>query len=317
MVIQAFESSLSDDWDAFITQSFNGTFLHSRRFLSYHQDRFKDLSLLFRDSSDKIVALLPAAQSPHSESDVISHPGITYGGLITSDKCKGGEVVLALESASTHYKNRGYERLLYKAIPHIYHSIPAQDDLYALFKLNATRYRSDLSSSINLTNRGRISSRRKRSLKKAIKSGVDTSSSLEHLEALWTVVSKNLQDKYNKKPVHSLAEIRSLADLFPSNIEINVGIHKQQVIAGILLFKSSPVVHAQYIAASKLGQQLNALDLLFESSIANAKEEGYQYFDFGISNEEEGQVLNNGLYGFKSEFGAGGVTHDFYELTLS
>jgi hypothetical protein len=36
----------------------------------------------------------------------------------------------------------------------------------------------------------------------------------------------------------------------------------------------------------------------------------------GISTEQQGTVLNDGLYRFKSEFGGGGVVHEFFEIDL-
>jgi hypothetical protein len=40
------------------------------------------------------------------------------------------------------------------------------------------------------------------------------------------------------------------------------------------------------------------------------------YFDFGISNERGGRILNEGLADYKEGFGARAVAHDFYELML-
>ena len=40
----------------------------------------------------------------------------------------------------------GISKLIYKAIPHIYHTVPAEEDLYALFLLNAKLFRRDVSS---------------------------------------------------------------------------------------------------------------------------------------------------------------------------
>ena len=39
-----------------------------------------------------------------------------------------------------------------------------------------------------------------------------------------------------------------------------------------------------------------------------------RYFDFGISNEQEGRVVNHGLLGWKEGFGARCFAHDFYEI---
>jgi hypothetical protein len=44
---------------------------------------------------------------------------------------------------------------------------------------------------------------------------------------------------------------------------------------------------------------------------------GARYFDFGVSNEQEGRILNEGLYRFKTSFGAGGVAQEFYEVELN
>jgi hypothetical protein len=39
----------AEAWDKLVVESWNGTFLHQRRFLSYHGDRFQDLSLIIED----------------------------------------------------------------------------------------------------------------------------------------------------------------------------------------------------------------------------------------------------------------------------
>jgi hypothetical protein len=37
-------------WDDLVARSVNGTMLHTRRYLSYHGDRFRDRSLLITNS---------------------------------------------------------------------------------------------------------------------------------------------------------------------------------------------------------------------------------------------------------------------------
>jgi lipid II:glycine glycyltransferase (peptidoglycan interpeptide bridge formation enzyme) len=41
----------------------------------------------------------------------------------------------------------------------------------------------------------------------------------------------------------------------------------------------------------------------------------YDYFDFGISNEENGRKTNMGLLYWKEGFGARGVSQDFYKIS--
>jgi hypothetical protein len=49
-------------WEQFCADAVNATFLHTRRFLSYHGDRFQDLSVLIVES-EKVVGIFPAAAS--------------------------------------------------------------------------------------------------------------------------------------------------------------------------------------------------------------------------------------------------------------
>jgi lipid II:glycine glycyltransferase (peptidoglycan interpeptide bridge formation enzyme) len=63
-------------------------------------------------------------------------------------------------------------------------------------------------------------------------------------------------------------------------------------------------------------RKVSALDAVFDGAIIDANRAGVRYFDFGTSNEDEGAVLNEGLYRFKAEFGGGGVAHEFFELDL-
>ena len=57
--IQRYTDSLNDVWDDFIERSKNGTFMLSRKFISYHGDRFQDSSLLIY-KGEKLIAVFPA-----------------------------------------------------------------------------------------------------------------------------------------------------------------------------------------------------------------------------------------------------------------
>lgn len=315
MQIRAFVESDSQQWDDFCANSVNATFLHSRRFLSYHGERFKDLSLIIEDGK-QWLAVLPAAEHPSKSQVVVSHPGITYGGLLHQGRLNGADTLQAFGQICRFYAELGYQELFYKAIPLIYPTVPAQDDLYALFRLGAERYRCDLSSSIDLSNRRQASERRRRALRKANQAGIVIDNNINRLAEFWSVLSENLAEKHQATPVHSLAEIQTLIKRFPDNIQLRCAVQAGQVVAGTLLFVTSRVLHSQYIASNAAGQEANALDAVFQHCIETAAP-GNRYFDFGISNENDGQVLNEGLYRFKTEFGGGGVVHEFYRLALN
>lgn len=314
--VDSYSAESAGAWDALVTSSWNGTFMHSRRFLSYHRDRFTDRSLLFYDDRDRLVGVLPAALSTAAADTVVSHPGSSYGGVVHAGKLTGGSMIGALELAADHYRRLGLRTLSYKAVPYIYHQVPAQDDLYALQRLGAQLVRRDLSSVIDLHRRRPLSQLRKRGRNKALREGVEVRSGKEYLPTYWTVLKERLGGKFGVKPTHSLPEIQQLQSLFPEEIECRVAVHADEIVAGVVMFKTMMTVHTQYIAANDRGYELAALDLLFPSCIEEVTEAGHRYLSFGISTEDGGRVLNEGLYNFKGGFGGGGIVHEFYELAL-
>jgi hypothetical protein len=314
--ITQYESTQEEGWDEFALATPMATFLHSRKYLSYHQDRFQDVSLMLWDKKGQLAALFPAAEDPGNTRQVVSHPGLTYGGLIHSQKLYGQRVLSALQAIRQWYLEHGFETLQYKAIPMIYHETPCHDDLYALFRMGATRYRCDLSSAIDLGNPFVYSERRSRGVKKARKHGLQVQEGLGQIEMFWQVLCDNLATRHDTRPVHTLDEFLLLARRFPQNIRLVTVSDNGQVVAGTVLFITKTVFHSQYIASSTQGQSSSALDLMFDYCIGLAKSAGVRYFDFGISNEQNGLYLNEGLYQFKSEFGGGGVVHEFYNVSL-
>lgn len=315
LMLRRFQPGDAPAWDGFVEGCLQATFLHSRRFLSYHDDRFEDVSLIVEDDGE-CVGVFPAASNPGDPREVISHPGLTYGGVVHRGHLRGERMIRALNAIGRWYRAAGYEHLVYKAVPSIYHRAPAQDDLYALFRLDALRTRCDLSSTVDLGNRQPVATRRLRGLKKSAKNGVEIATGIEWLAPLWDVLTHNLKRKFDAQPVHSLQEMTLLAERFPESVACVCGVVGRRVVAGVVLFETPTVAHAQYIASNEVGQDFSALDLVFDFCIRSAIGSGRRWFDFGTSNERQGRFLNEGLYEFKSNFGGGGVAHEFYTLNL-
>ncbi|MEW9669517.1 GNAT family N-acetyltransferase [Ammoniphilus sp. 3BR4] len=316
LFVREYNNEDQSNWDKIVATSINGTFLHSRRFLSYHGSRFKDKSLVVENNQNKIIGVFPAALDPLNLGCVSSHPGLTYGGIIHKGELKGADIQNVLENICRFYKEQELSKLRYKPIPYIYHRIPSSDDLYALFRLNAHLYRRDLAATIDFEYRPALRKSRVHSLKKAIRSEINIEYGKKNLNKFWDILVENLFNKYQNKPTHSIQEISQLSEMFPDNIECVVAKKKSEVIAGAILFFTLPTVHVQYIAANKKGYEYSALDLVFDDCIHKSIKKGYRYFDFGISTENQGRFLNEGLHRFKASFGAGGVVYEHYELNI-
>jgi hypothetical protein len=314
--VRAYQAGLAAAWDDLVTRSRNGTFLHSRSFLSHHGDRFLDRSLVLEDRRGRITGVLAAAEDPSDAALVVSHPGLTYGGVVHDGSVQGSSMISALEGIIAHYRGLGYQRLCYKAVPAIYHSVPAEDDRYALFRLGACRHRCDLSVAIDLAHRGPPQQRRARSRRRAETAGVRTEQDWAQIAAFWPILELNLRRRHGVAPVHSLAEISLLHDRFPDEILLIVASMGAVPVAGAVLFAAGPVLHVQYTATTDDGRDACATDLVIEHGIALARQRGCRYFDFGTCTVAQGRTLSDELYQFKASFGGGGVVYDHYEVAL-
>jgi hypothetical protein len=303
-------------WDDLVARACNGTFLHTRRFISYHGDRFRDRSLVLENRRGRLVGVFPAAEAPADPEMIISHPGLSYGGVVHDGSVRGASMIGALDAIASHYRSLGYQRLKYKVVPYIYHAPSAEDDLYALFRLGARLYRCDLSVAVDVTGRRRVTYRRRRSRRLAESSGVHVQESWDEIAGFWRILENNLASRHGASPVHSLAEIQILHERFPDAILLIIAKIGADLAGGALLFLSSRVSRMQYTATTEQGRAACATDPVVEYSIDIARKRGCCYFDFGTCTLDEGRSLHQNLHHFKVSFGGGGVVYDRYELDL-
>ncbi|MFD2999739.1 GNAT family N-acetyltransferase [Pontibacter toksunensis] len=295
-------------WNAFVAGSRNGTFLLHRDYMEYHADRFTDHSLLFYRKG-RLIALLPANEVGQ---EVHSHGGLTYGGIISDNRMKVHVMLEVFEAVKVYLKARGFERMLYKTIPHIYHQVPAEEDLYALFRCNAKLYRRDVSSVIELAQPVGYNRQRRWEAKKAKRAQLQVQVSQDYSQFM-QVEQELLQEKYNKLPVHTAEEMALLSSRFPENIKLFEARQEDVMVAGVILYETATVAHCQYMSTTAKGRALGAMDALVDHLLTEVYPHK-KYFDFGISTDEQGQYLNQGLVRNKESYGARTVVHDFYEL---
>ena len=313
MEIVRYNSSLKGEWDAFVRGAKNSTFLFLRDYMDYHAERFVDVSLMFYDNG-VLRALLPANYCC-DDKVVVSHGGLTYGGFILSADAKGCEVLALFEGTMRWFRNElATTRLVYKPVPYIYSSLPAQEDLYALFRVGARLVGRSLSSAVDNVCRQGFSELRRRKVAKAAKSGVRYFCSDDYA-GYWAILSDVLGKRHSCAPVHSLEEIQLLSSRFPENIKLYAAFNLDVMLAGCVVYETTNVAHIQYIAASDEGRAVGALDGLFDYLFNNVYRD-VRFVDFGISTENGGTVLNEGLLFQKEGFGGRGVVYDTYEIDL-
>ncbi|HEU0136323.1 MAG TPA: GNAT family N-acetyltransferase [Flavobacterium sp.] len=309
LLVRKYEPSDFNAWNAFVADAKNSTFLFNRDFMEYHSDRFTDYSLMIFDEN-KLIAILPAHVSGEQVS---SHFGLTYGGLVLLKSAKLARVIAAFQSVLKYLHDNKISSLRIKNIPPIYHQLPSDEQQYALFLAKGVLERRDSLSVIDLTQTLSITKTRRESIRRGAKNGLAIREEA-NFEPFWNnVLIPNLAKKHQAKPVHSLAEIQSLQLKFPSNIRHFNVYQNEVVIAGTTVFVSDLVAHPQYVSGTENKNETGALDFLYHHLITEVFADK-RYFDFGISNEDNGTKLNEGLVFWKESFGARTITQDFYEV---
>ena len=125
IAVRPYTPNDAERWNELVAQSRNGTFLFDRRYMDYHSDRFADHSLLFSERG-KTVALLPANRCGDT---LHSHQGLTYGGLVMSQGVTTAKACEIFTELNKYLCAEGIKKVVYKAVPHIYHRYPAEEDL--------------------------------------------------------------------------------------------------------------------------------------------------------------------------------------------
>ncbi|MCW3999927.1 MAG: GNAT family N-acetyltransferase [Candidatus Bathyarchaeota archaeon] len=297
-------------WDSFVSASKNGTFLLLRNYMDYHSDRFQDHSLMFY-RGDELVALMPA----NIEGDTLySHAGLTYGGVISGYDMDAPLMHGIFEELQNHCQSIGVKKVIYKAIPPIYHSAPAEEDLYALFKYHANLIGRNLSSCIFLSEKKRFHKKRRESVTKAKNHGVTVRQSFD-FGGFMGMVEQVVNGRHGSKPVHTSSEMMLLANRFPENIKLFGAYQADKMLAGCLIYETPNVAHGQYAANLDAGRALGAQDAIIDY-LVNCYYVKHRYFDFGISTLNNGRFLNEGLVNHKESFGASAIVYDIYEMPI-
>lgn len=310
ITLTPYTPALRQEWDDFCAKSRNATFLLNRGYMEYHSDRFEDCSLV-ATRGGRIRALFPAARQGDA---LVSHPGLTYGGLVTATDTCTAEALGIMESICNRARERGLGRIVYKPVPHIYHRYPAEEDLYALFRLGARLTARNVSAAILMESRPAFSQLRRRGIRKAQRAGITVQQTTDFLP-FWDMLSANLAARHGAVPVHTLQEIEGLARAFPRNIRLFTANRGDCPAGGAVIFSDGGTAHVQYIASTPWGRDNGAVDILFGQLVGDTFA-GCRWFDFGTSNLDGGRILNASLIHQKEGFGARAVCYDTYTIDL-
>ena len=309
--IVRYDATHHDEWNRYVDKARNATFLFYREYMDYHSDRFKDHSLLFY-VGNHLHSVLPA----HEVGEIFcSHRGLTYGGLLMDEDVTTADVVHLFEELNDYLRKMGFQKVLYRAIPWIYHRLPSEEDLYAMFWKCGARLQQRMSGTVIFLDahlRWRKDHRRR--LKQAQMADIQVKRDAS-LAEFWPVLNDNLQKKFQAQSVHTLQEIELLKSRFPDKIIQYSAYLDGRIIGGITFYVMGHVLHGQYSGTTDEGKRLGAMEAIYDQVMCHDYQH-MRYLDFGTSNEQGGLVLNEGLIAHKEGYGGRTVMYDTYEWTL-
>ncbi|WP_299893239.1 GNAT family N-acetyltransferase [uncultured Ruegeria sp.] len=310
LTVSRYEPSQAADWNAFVANSRNGTFLHDRRFMDYHADRFIDASLIV-ERSGKIIAVVPANRDGDK---VVSHGGLTYGGMIAGKAMRTDLMLETFDALTDHLRCSKVAQFIYKPTPHFYHNAPLEEDLYALSRFGGRLLQTDASAAIPIPRRPKESQSRRQGAKRAAQAGITVTES-QDWAAFWCILTGVLAERHNTTPTHSLAEIEGLVRAFPGRIRLFSALQDGHMLGGVVCFDCGRCIHVQYIAVGPGGREDGALDAIILHLIQDVFADR-DWLDFGISTTDGGRNLNTGLAQQKEMFGARCVVYQRYIIDL-
>ena len=288
-----------EKWEAFVgRQARNGHFMHSRRFLEYHGERFQDHSLLLFGSGDEPVAVLPAARDG---AVLRSHHGLSFGGLLVGGRFRLADWREAFVAIGSHLREGGMEKLDYRPTPPWYHSSFGEDDV---FLLESAGEKPDLAASA-ICRMGTFQGNASR--RSDLKGGALVERDDSSLAEVMKLVEATVRDRHGADLVHSVGEMELLSGLFPDGIRCYTA-RAGELLAALVVFVSEAAVKLQYVGYTDGAAASAIYAHLFE-----LEEFRDRWFDFGTSTANDGGV-DGGLFAYKESLGGRTANVRRYEI---
>lgn len=312
--IEKYKKEKKDVWDEFVlNQSCNGTFLQTRNFLEYHEDKFHENSLFFLDN-EKIIAVLPAhIYSKNGFKQFMSHQGSTYGGLVINCKYyKARKVQEVLDCLDNYAKENSINEIVLKITPKLF-CTKKPDLLQYMLTLNGYENFGELSTYVDLakTNEDILLSfdETKRKIVRRLRKNDITLKKLVSDEDIYnfcTLLELNLK-KHNAMPIHSYENLLDFKNSrLTNNVEFfGVFIDDKMCAAGMMfLFNKLKIAHAQNLSTDPNSPYADSITYLYYSMIEEYKKRDFDYVSWGKSTEDRGKILNFNLLRNKEAYGS-------------
>lgn len=317
IIVQTYALSHAERWDAFVMEhAANGTFLQTRRFLSYHPEgRFTDDSrMIYRNQ--ELVAVCPGADCVCDGVRIFrSHPGSTFGGLVVApSQLRAPKLTELVAALNAQLKADGYQAVELKPTPDLFSREPDDAMEYALFHEGYAQ-EMEIACVLPLDRdydalRKAFSYNKRYDLKRAEKHELTAApmETDEDIRAFHGLLCQNLK-KFDTVPVHTVDE---LLDFHHARLKDEISFLGVRDISGALVaaaclfyFAQTNVLHTQYLATDLGITAYVPSTFLYDAVIKEALRRRCAVLSLGTCTHDHGHVLNTGLILNKEGYGTG------------
>jgi len=219
-------------------------------------------------------------------------------------------VMEILERLIEYYRNKNVNAIEIRLAEPIFHSIPEGEFTYLLWHCGFTIKTQEVSTCVRLTgDKNWEKLGRKKNLtdiRKLEREGYSVKTT-DDAGKIYAVIETNLALKYNRKPTHTLDELKKLKQTYPDRIHFyTVEINDAIAAVTVLFDVTSKGVHTFYIAQAQEYANINVLPILFYKTFEQYQQRKFDWYNFGISSR--GQEIKWGMLEFKERMGGRATT---------
>jgi hypothetical protein len=314
LTVRLFTGKDEAAWDAFVPQARNGTVFHMRKFLAYHPaDRFQDHSLLFLDG-EKLIAVLPAALK---DNVLVSHPGASYGGFVLKPDVSVTETGAIVDTLIAYAKEKKFAGISLLRLPPVsLHRQWSEDQLYWAYQRGFSLTRTEMDGAIDLSSltpdmvMDSLTGKCRNMVRQAERAKI-TVKLTNDFATYWPV----LEGRHGTKPTHTVEEILKLHALLPNHFRLLSAHAGKTMVGGIVLITiNDRALYTLYMAQEYSAQKDHPMHLLLAEAMKLAIKEGKKVLHLGVSTEDGGKKVNEGLFFFKESFGCRPVRRESWEI---
>jgi lipid II:glycine glycyltransferase (peptidoglycan interpeptide bridge formation enzyme) len=229
-----------------------------------------------------------------------------------------GEMLTALINYAKEKKFKGISML--RLAPSSLQTQFSEDQHYWLHQLGFAMTRCEMDGAIDLCGLTKdsimesLTGKCRNMVRQAERANINVRVSND-FATFWPILESVLTARHAVKPTHTVSEIQRLHELLPNGFRLLAAYNGKIMVGGIVLVTiNDSALYTLYMAQEYAAQQHHPMHLLLTEAIKLGLKEKKKVLHLGVSTEDGGKKVNEGLFFFKESFGCRPVRRESYEI---